>query len=148
MDNKTKATDPQMIEEAILRMRSLGFPQAYIDAFSTDNDIYTFVAPSREPHVYDEWENGLRCSFEDSFGGYVWAIIKEESSPFESGRFDTYYFLYVSPDPEDWEKEREELAAMKPSLYKVTYDYSMEEKETEYINHAVRVTEGGRLVLA
>ncbi len=74
MDNKTKATDFQMIDEAIFRMKSIGYPQSYIDSFSTDNDIQTFVAPKGEPHVYDEWENEIRCSFEDKSGSYVWAI--------------------------------------------------------------------------
>lgn len=148
MDNKTKATDPQMIDEAIFRMKSIGFPQSYIDAFAANNDIRTFVAPSGEPHIYDEWENGIRCSFEDKFGGYAWAIIKEESSICEPDRVDAYYMLYVSPDPEEWEKEREELAAMKPTMYRVIYHYSTEEEENGFIQKALCLTTEGALVFA
>ena len=147
MDNKTKATDPQMIDEAIFRMKSIGFPQSYIDSFAADNDIQTFVAPKGEPHVYDEWENEIRCSFEDKSGSYVWAIIKEESSIFDSDRVDTFYFLYVSPDTEEWEKERKELVAMKPAMYRVIYHYSTEEEEKEFIQKPIRLTEDGSLVL-
>ena len=148
MDNKTKASDPQMIEEAIFRMKSIGFPQSYIDSFATDNDIQTFVAPKGEPHVYDELENEIRCSFEDKFGGYAWAIIKDESSLFDHDRVDTYYILYVSPYPEEWKKEREELAAMKSTMYRVIYHYSTEEQEKEFIQRSLHLTSEGALVLA
>lgn len=147
MDKTIKATDPQMIEEAIIRMKSIGFPQSYIDAFATRNDIWTFEAPGGEPHLYDEWENSFRCSFEDSFGGYAWAIIKEESI-IEDERDEIYYFLYVSPDPEEWEKEREELAAMKPTMYRSIYHYYSEETETDFVKKAIRYTKEGALVFA
>lgn len=108
-----------MIEEAVFRMKSIRFPQSYIDAFVKNNDIRRFITPSGESDVIDEWEDNILSSYERPYGGYPWGIIKEESSIYDQDRIDIYYILYVSPDPDQWIKEREELAAMEPTMFMV-----------------------------
>jgi hypothetical protein len=149
LEIKIKATDPQMIDEAIFRMKSIGLPQSYIDAFAMNNDIRTYLSPGGGSNVCDEWENGILGFYETPYHGYPWGIIKEESGLLAFDPWVAYHILYVSPEPENWDKERAELAALEPTVFSISYPLNLypDEMTIVFEKKKIRLSEDGSIVL-
>ena len=152
MEKNTRATDQQMIEEAVFRMKTLGFPQQYIDEFK-EGFLHTFLSPSGKDRLMDEYENDvIRDAYEHHYNGYTWALIKNEGTGLdtEMREWDEYYVLFVSDDHLNWEKERQELFEMEPTMFLVSYPI-MPDPYTfvgEFVKKKIRLTEDVILVLA
>lgn len=148
MDKKAIATDEQMMAEAAVRMKRIGFPQKYIDEFLSASDVKVFLNG-----VVDESDEDLdRFAYEsvESFnGGYPWAMIKEISKNQEYDEVVEYHILFVSTDAESWEKEREELAAMEPTMFHYQYISRLYPDETDIrlVKRAIQVKEDGAISL-
>ena len=151
MENMNKATEEQMKAEAACRMKTVGIPQSYIDSFILKNEIQTFFSPSGDLEEVDgmEGDNGWE-RYVDKYGGYPWGIIREESQDAPGSWWLDFYTLFVSEDPGEWEKERKELLAMEPTLFRVGYNPAMypDEVVEEFTKKKIRLTEKGAIVLA
>ena len=150
MENGAKATDNQMIEEAVYRMKSIGVPRQFIDAFAAHNEIRTFFSPGGGSNVCDEWEDQILGDYEKPNHGYPWGIIKDESELYDVNPRITYHILYVSPDTEKWERERAELSAMEPTVFSIIYEIHRYPDDVieEFTKRKIRRTEDGSIVLA
>ena len=147
-----KATEDQMIAEGAFRMKSVGLPQEVIDVFV--NGTYVKVFDNVNGSLVTDDSDLDRWAFEsvDNFnGGYPFAIIKEDISDFPSieARVE-YHILFVSEDPDNWERERKELSEMEPTLFHCIYDRDFYPHETDnkLVRRKIRLTENGTIVLA
>ena len=140
-----------MIAEAAYRMKIAGLPQSFIDSFIIDNNIQAYFSPSGEIDENDQdgkddgWDR-----YVDEYGGYPWGIIEEGSQDAYGNCWLDFYILFVSEDPQEWEKEREELQAMEPTMFRVGYDPIRypDDVEEEFIRKKIRLTDKGTIVLA
>lgn len=150
MNTTTKATEEQMIAEAAYRMRIAGLPQSHIDSFIKDNIIQAFISPSGDIKESDRDGDDGWDRYVDEYGGYPWGIIEEGSQDANGNGWLDFYILFVSEDPQEWEKEREELLAMEPTMFRVGYNPTRypDDVEEEFIRKKIRLTEKGTVVLA
>ena len=76
-------------------------------------------------------------------------MIKEISQDQEYGEVVEYHILFVSTDAESWEKEREELAAMEPTMSHYQYISRLYPDETDIrlVKRAIQVKEDGAISL-
>lgn len=106
----SNATKEQMKEEAIARMKLLHLPNAIQDF--KDNGIVNCSQFGVLFWLTDEQQKRVE-EFEKESGNLVYHVI--ENHYVELGRMLT--FLYVSPNMDEWEQDREELAAGEPLAY-------------------------------
>lgn len=148
-----KATHNQMIAEAVERMKFIGLPPSYIDAFESDWTIPTFYSPEGDDAGY-VGDDVLGFFLKENHGE-AWAVLIDPSDT--EGGIIKRYILFVSNNPNNWEKEREELAAMNPTVCLVREDfekaistnlYSPSEYLTkELVKIRIRITERGALTV-
>ena len=105
------ATKEQMKEEAITRMELLHIHPNAIQDFN-DKGIVNCSQFGALFWLTEEQQKRVE-EFEKESGNLVYHVI--ENHYVELGRMLT--FLYVSPDMDEWEQDREELAAGEPLTY-------------------------------
>ena len=147
-----KATEDQMIAEGAFRMKSVGLPQEFIDVFVNGTNVKVF--DNVDGSLVTDDSDLDRWAFEsvDIFnGGYPWAIIKEDISEFPriEARVE-YHILFVSEDSSNWEKERNELSEMEPTLFHCFFDAELYPNhiDPKLIKRKIRLTEKRTIVLA
>ena len=147
-----KASDEQMISEALLRMESIGLSEECRNRLSKENRFPVFLAPDGELADIDEEEDLMVWESDNMYHGYGWALLKEEynyvSEDDVSSGFE-FHLLFVSENPEDWERERAELAKMEPTLfhYRIDRDLYPDHTEEALVKKKIRVTACGGLAL-
>ncbi len=65
---------------------------------------------------------------------YGWALLKEEYQDVSDDGVSSgyeFYLLLVSENPEDWERERSELATMEPTMFHYRIDDALYPNQTE-----------------
>lgn len=147
-----KATHNQMIAEAIERMKIVGLQPSYIKTFESEWIIPAFYSP--EGNGADVGDDVLRFFMKASYGE-AWAVIIDPSDT--EGGIIKRYILFVSNNPDNWEKEREELAAMNPTVCLIKEDFKKaismnparpsEYLTDELVRMNIRVTNTGAIVL-
>lgn len=105
------ATKEQMKEEAIARMELLHIHSNAIREFKAEN-IVNYSQIGILFWLTEEQQKRVE-EFEKESGNLVYHVI--ENHYVELGRMLT--FLYVSPNMDEWEQDREELAAGEPLAY-------------------------------
>lgn len=155
MGNRIIATDDQMMAEAAVRMKSIGFPQEYIDNFLDKSIVEVFMDGKIDRMSDEEIDKRVYESVEDYNGGYPWAMIKEDLGPciWREGGWGVdvvYYVLFVSTDMEEWEKERQELAALEPTMmhYRFCSQLYPDETDIKLVKKMIRINENGAIELA
>lgn len=122
MNTKNTASDQEMKKEGAERMKLLGLPQSFINEFLSDNQVRSFHSPEGTSQPIDEWEDQVLGFYDQHYGGYPWGLIKEIALTEEGHKILSYYILFVSDDPEQWQTERKGLTDMEPTVYMVKYD--------------------------
>lgn len=152
MKSIVKAGEEQMINEALLRMERLGLSEECRNRISKENRFPVFLAPDGKLSDVEEeadlqvWENG------DLYHGYGWALLKEEYQDLHGDGVSSgyeFHLLFVSENPEDWERERAELATMEPTMFHYRIDRALYPDQTEeaLVKKKIRITACGGLAL-
>lgn len=146
-----KATHNQMIAEAVERMKLIGLHPSYIEAFESDWTIPTFYTPEGDDAGY-VGDDVLGFFLKENHGE-ARAVITDLSDT--EGGIIKNYILFVSDNPDNWEKEREELAAMNPTVCLIREDFKKEistnpARPAEYLMKElikIKITERGALTV-
>ena len=121
MENDKRPSIEEMRAEAVARMKMIGLPQSQIEAFRDRNviTVHRYRKCATEDCSGEEADTVRRLEAVSEWR--VWAIMKNveggEWCGHDYGSIQDYHYLYVSNDPALWTKEREELAAMQPTMY-------------------------------
>ena len=152
MKSIVKAGDEQMINEALLRMQRLGLSEECRNRISKENRFPVFLAPDGILSDIDEEVDLTVWESDNLYHGYGWALLKDEyqdvSDNFVSSGYE-FYLLFVSENPEDWERERAELAMMEPTMLHYRIDRVLYPNQTEeaLVKKKIRITACGGLAL-
>lgn len=113
----------KMVKEAVIRMERLGLcdvsrsDEKTIIKMFVDEGLLFISRPGMGNRIgvlspINEAEQKLVDEFENQYGALVYHAIRNE---FEMGV--CYTFLYVSKDEEEWEKDRNDLEGIDPSIF-------------------------------
>ena len=113
----------KMVKEAVIRMERLGLydvsrsdEKNIIEMFVDEGQLFV-SRPGMGNQIgvlspINEAEQKLVDEFENQYGALVYHVIRNE---FEIGV--CYTFLYVSKDEGEWEKDRNDLEGIDPSIF-------------------------------
>ena len=100
-----KASQEEMKQEAINRMKMLLLHQNVINEFKKENKLNKSEGPLGTLYWLDEEEKGMVKEYEEKWNVLVYHVIKT----FTKDMGVIYDLLYIIDEKQYWEREREEL---------------------------------------
>ena len=100
-----KASQEEMKQEALNRMKMLLLHQNVINEFKKENKLNKSEGPLGTLYWLDEEEKGMVKEYEEKWNVLVYHVIKT----FTKNMGVIYDLLYIIDEKQYWEREREEL---------------------------------------
>ena len=100
-----KASQEEMKQEALNRMKMLLLHQNVINEFKKENKLNKSEGPLGTLYWLDEEEKGMVKEYEEKWNVLVYHVIKT----FTKDMGVIYDLLYIIDEKQYWEREREEL---------------------------------------
>ena len=100
-----KASQEEMKQEAINRMKMLLLHQNVINEFKTENKLNKSEGPLGTLYWLDEEEKGMVKEYEEKWNVLVYHVIKT----FTKDMGIIYDLLYITDEKNYWEEERKRL---------------------------------------
>lgn len=104
-------------KEAVARMKDWGIYAPIIKQFEKDDLVSESVPPLGACYWLNEEQLARVREFEERYDALVYHVIHSYTS---IGEMESY--LYVSDYPEEWEKDREDIAVGRQLVYVVNKD--------------------------
>ncbi len=112
------ATNQEMKNEALRRMRAIGLYDGTIDAFDKENEVHVYEPPHGCSYCLEDEDIENVKNFEESNNCIVWGVIRTFFS-LSGHDFIGDSFLFVSSDSSTWKEEEKQLYEGRPTVYTI-----------------------------